>query len=77
MRPKKYAIRSDIYDELKKAYPQWLSWAEIASRLGIPSAHAHMVYDSIKDILSSPGGSQAIEKRLVTSPRHNEYRAIY
>ena len=76
MRPKNNAIRNDIYNELKNAYPQWLTCADIAKRLGIPSSYAYRVYYYVEDMFWTQGFPPTIARLKQYRPKRNTYKAI-
>lgn len=76
MRPKNNAIRNDINDVLKKAYPQWLSCADIAKSLGIPSSYTYMVYYYVEDLFWTQVFPPTIARLKQYRPKKNSYRAI-
>ena len=76
MRPKNYAARNDIYDELKKAYPQWLTCTDIAKRLGIPSSYTRKVYYYVEDMFWTQSFPPKIARLKQYRPKRNSYKAI-
>ena len=67
MRPKNYAIRNDIYNELLRSSPRRLSCAEIASGLGIPLSYTHNIYYYIEDMCKTQGFPHTISKYIFKS----------
>ena len=73
MRKKDYAIRDCILNELRCAYPNWLTCAELGKQLGLPS---NKIYYYVEDMFFSQGHPPIISRISYLKPRHNEYKAI-
>lgn len=73
MAHKNFILRGRIYDELQKAYPNWLTCSDLQKMLGVPY---NRVYYYIEDMFFTQGFPPILMRRKTQIPRRNEYKAI-